>query len=68
MTALLAYAQQAVLAQQVGLVSNFVAAFDSVQARYVGPELQQLLTWLFNYYDHSQDVGPTPACNDDRHI
>lgn len=53
---LLAYAQQAVLAQQVALIASFVDNFDPIQARYVGPELQQLLIWLANYYDHSRDV------------
>ena len=53
---LLAYAQQAVLAQQVALVANFLAHFDPVQARYVGPEMQQLLTWLANYYEYARDV------------
>ncbi|KAI4726110.1 hypothetical protein E4T49_06133 [Aureobasidium sp. EXF-10728] len=57
---LLAYAQQAILAQQVALVLNFLAHFDPVQARYVGPELQQLLVWLANYYDHSRDASVIP--------
>ncbi|CAC9884997.1 unnamed protein product [Aureobasidium pullulans] len=46
----------AVLAQQVALIASFVDNFDPIQARYVGPELQQLLIWLANYYDHSRDV------------
>lgn len=58
---LLAYAQQAVLAQQVALVTTFLSSFDPVQARYVGPELQQLLVWLANYYDHSRNVLLAPS-------
>jgi COP9 signalosome complex subunit 3 len=54
---LLAYAQQAFLAQQVALIGNFVAHFDPVQARYLGPELSTLLTWLANYYEHSRNVS-----------
>lgn len=44
------------LAQQVALVFNFLTHFDPVQARYVGPEMQQLLTWLANYYEYARDV------------
>ena len=44
------------LAQQVALVANFLSHFDPVQARYVGPEMQQLLTWLANYYEYARDV------------
>ncbi|KAI5204587.1 hypothetical protein E4T38_04597 [Aureobasidium subglaciale] len=57
---LLAYAQQAVLAQQVALVTTFLSRFDPVQARYVGPEMQQLLIWLTKYYDHSKDPSVIP--------
>ncbi|THY30403.1 hypothetical protein D6D01_03224 [Aureobasidium pullulans] len=60
LAALLAYAQQAVLAQQVALIASFVDNFDPIQARYVGPELQQLLIWLANYYDHSRDASVIP--------
>ncbi|KAH0354873.1 hypothetical protein KCU83_g2393, partial [Aureobasidium melanogenum] len=60
LTVLLAYAQQAVLAQQVALVANFLTHFEPVQARYVGPELQQLLLWLSNYYEHSRDASVIP--------
>lgn len=39
----------------------FCASFDSVQARYVGPELRDLLGWLSLHYEQTTDASVIPA-------
>ncbi|KAF1356541.1 hypothetical protein BDV97DRAFT_342071 [Delphinella strobiligena] len=39
----------------------FLASFDAVQARYMGPELRELVFWLASYYDSTTDASVIPA-------
>ena len=39
----------------------FLATFDGVQARYMGPELREVLFWLISYYDTTGDSSVIPA-------
>lgn len=39
----------------------FLSSFDAVQARYVGPEVRELIHWLASYFDATGDNSVIPV-------